>query len=310
MIVEKIYEYLSQENKSLNEALRYEVEKMAGAAFKRQFMETREIELAKKLRLSSAGKCARQLAYGFHGYDVKGKEIDARSKLIFWTGDLVEMTVSCLAKIAGCKLAFSGLHQLRISIAIGDNIVEGHPDGLLIDDGQVYLVEIKSMSSYSFEKFERGEIEESYLAQVNAYMDALQVDKCIFVALNKENGVLHEMILDRDPMIVTHLKANLLSVLNSTKEKLPLPPSQYYPDAKGNYPWQCLYCAYWGHCRPNAEKVLVGKSYKLREKKNGDRLSEETRGSSPDDRKKRYRVLKGSLNVVVPTRDEKDGFGK
>lgn len=266
MIIDKILTYLSQEGKTLDEALRYEVEKLAGVSFKRQFM-TEENGVSKgTLRLSSAGKCPRQLAYGYHGYEKKGKEIDARAKIIFFQGDLVELMLASIAKLAGCNLTATGLNQATVSLPINGTIVKGHTDALLIEAGEIFLVEFKSMSSYSFERFEKGYIDDSYIAQYNGYLEALGINRCVFVGLNKDNGVLHEMVITKDPKIVERIKANLSTVLESTPENLPDPPKEYGPDEKGLYVWQCLYCAYWGLCRTNAEKVLVKNSYKLKEK--------------------------------------------
>ena len=83
MIVDKINEYLSNNNLLLDEALRYEVEKLAGATFKRQFMDNEERDSKGKIYFSSVGRCSRQVAYQFHGFEKKGKEIDGRAKLIF-----------------------------------------------------------------------------------------------------------------------------------------------------------------------------------------------------------------------------------
>ena len=264
MIVDKIYTYLSSEGKSIDEALRYEVEKLAGVSFRRQFMTDDEGVSAGKLRLSSAGKCARQLAYSFHGFEKKGKELDARSKIIFFQGDLTELMLSSIAKLAGCQLVATGLNQATVKFKVNGQFIEGHTDGLLMESGEIYLVEFKSMSSFSFDRFQDGLVDDSYLAQFNCYMDAAGLNKCVFIGMNKDNGVLHEMVFTKDDKIVSASRQNLLSVLKSTPEALPSPA--YEADEKGFYPWQCLYCSYWGHCRPNAEKVLVKTSYKLKEK--------------------------------------------
>lgn len=266
MIIEKIEKYLSDSGKTIDEGLRYEVEKMAGYVFKRQFMTEDEAVSKGNLRLSSAGRCARQVAYAYHGFEKKGKEIDARAKLVFWTGDLVELTVVNLAKLSGANLTATGFNQLQIKLPVNGTFISGHPDGVLFEDKQQYLLEVKSMSSYGFEKFLKGDIDEAYLAQVNAYMECLGLNKCVFIGLNKESGVLHEIVLDKNTEIVEKVRKNLLSVIHSTPESLPEQPKEYGPDDKGFYQWQCLYCAYWGHCRPNAEKVLVKNSYKLKDK--------------------------------------------
>ena len=268
MICNKINAYLSSKDpKAIDPKIVYEIEKLSGVSFTRQFL-TNDVETtAGKLRPSSAGRCPRQQAYAYHGFEKKGKEIDSRAKLIFWAGDLTEMTLLSLAKAAGCCVFATGFNQIRLPVKFNGTEITGHPDGLLLHEGEIYLIEVKSMSSYGFEKFERGEIDESYLAQVNLYLDALALDKCVFLAQNKDSGVINERILTRDPEIVAKAKANLMTVINSTKEKLPPPPPEYGPDTKGYYYWTCRFCAWFQVCRPNAELVLVKNSYILAEKK-------------------------------------------
>lgn len=261
MIVNKINEFLSSEEKTVNDWLAYETGKLAEFSFKRQFGENKESD--NSLRLSNAGKCPRQLAYKFHNFELKGKEIDGRAKIIFFQGDVVELLIVQLAKSAGCPITATGLNQMTVSVKIAETEVKGHPDGVLFD-GEVYLVEVKSMSDYGFKAFEKGELEESYIAQVNMYMDALGLGKCIVIGLNKNNGVLHEVIVEKNTELVKKLKETLGLVLKSTPDTLPDPA--YAVNDKGVYPWQCLYCAWWCVCRPNAEKVLVGRAYKLKEK--------------------------------------------
>ena len=265
MIIDKINKYLWDNELKLDDALKYEVEKLAGWTFKRQFMENGERDNKGKLYLSSVGKCPRQLAYGYHGFEKKGKEIDGRAKIIFWTGDLIELTVVNLAKLAGVILSSTGFNQITLNFSVNGAVIQGHPDGLVIEPKEILLLEVKSMSSYGFRKFEKGIIDETYLIQVNCYMEALGINRCVFVALNKDNGIMNEIILEKSEEIVEQSRKNITKVLHSSPEKLPEP--NYKADEKGMYPWQCLYCAYWGHCHPNAEKVLVGKAYKLKEKK-------------------------------------------
>jgi hypothetical protein len=266
MIVDKINAYLSQSNTTVNEHLKFQIEKLAGLAFQRQFMEEYESKPG-VLRLSSAGKCPRNLAYKYHGFEIKGREIDSRAKIIFFQGDLVELMVMSLARLAGCNIVGTGFNQIKVAvpIAVGTEpvVVEGHPDGFLIDYG-VKLTECKSMASFSYERFEAGEIDDGYRAQINMYLEGTGLPECLLVAMNKDNGVLGEMLIPKDPKIVESAKEGFALVLASTKDILPLP--MYKADEKGIYPWQCLYCAYWGYCRPNAERVLIGRSYKLKEK--------------------------------------------
>lgn len=263
MVADKILAYLSLKERPKDEQVKREIEKLAGIAFERQFQS--EDKKKDGLRLSSSGKCVRQLAYGLHGFEASGKELDSRARLVFWAGDLTEMTLVALAKVAGCQITATGFGQLKVKLTIAGKEIEGHPDGLLLEGNELLLLEVKSMSSYAYERFEKGFIDPSYLAQINCYMEALGVHRCVFLAQNKDSGVISEKIVDKNDELMDLVEVNLTTVITSTKENLPERP--YQPDAKGLYPWMCAYCAYHKTCliEPKlAEKVVVNGSYKLK----------------------------------------------
>lgn len=259
MIVDKINAYLNTAGKTIDEIILADVAVSARYSFMRQFGEVQE--RTNTLRLSSIGRCVRQQAYNVLGFEQNGKTIDARAKMVFFQGDIVELAIVQLAKAAGCDIMGIGMSQSRVEI---DGIV-GHPDGLLRDSGTNYLLEVKSMSSYGFKEFERGVIDDGYRFQVNAYMEALALEKVLMVAYNKDAGLIAEKIISKDPDIVKDIQNRIKIIKAATKDKLPKRP--YAPNDKGFYPWNCLYCGFHGTCLPNAEKVLVGKAYKLKEKK-------------------------------------------
>lgn len=254
MIVDKINSYLASTGRPIDQAILEEVCALAKSAFVKQFG-VREERTNKTPYFSSIGKCLRQQAYEILGFQANGKELDARSKMVFFMGDLAEIAVVQLAKQAGCNITVSGMGQTSMEW----NGMRGRPDGVL--DGK-FLVEVKSMASYSFERFERGEVDEGYLYQCNSGMEALKLDGTVIVALNKDAGVLAEKVITKDMVIVTDIKARLATLKSATRDNLP--PRPHAPNEKGFYPWQCLYCAHWKTCLPGAEKVLVSRSYKLK----------------------------------------------
>lgn len=258
MIVDKINEYLSSERIDVPGGILSHVGNSAVNSFSRQFGEDGE-RRSGTIRLSSIGRCLRQQAYKALDIPENGKEIDSRAKMVFFQGDMTELAIVHLAKLAGCKVTAIGTEQMTISL---DGIM-GHPDGVLFHEGQVYLLEVKSMSSFGFSDFERGNLDEGYRYQINAYMVALGLQKAAVVALNKDSGVLGEMLVVRDEDIVADIK-HRIEVLKNL-DGLSLPDRPYSPDAKGFYPWNCLYCGFWKTCLPNAEKVLVSSRYKLKE---------------------------------------------
>lgn len=259
MIVDKINAYLSSDGKAIDESLLVEVAGLTRWSFIRQFGEREEKQGT--LRLSSIGKCMRQQGYKLLNVEENGKQIDARAKMVFFMGDLTELAIVALSKAAGCDIFATGDQQSQIEI---DGVV-GHPDGLVRDSGKTWLLEIKSMSSFSFKDFERGVIDEGYRYQCNAYMSALGLDKCVIVALNKDAGVLAEQVISLNQEIVTDIRERIALIRSSTIETLPARP--YKADDKGFLPWQCLYCPFWGTCWPHAEKVLVSHKYKLKNPK-------------------------------------------
>lgn len=256
MIVDKINEYLSRADRRLEPVLITEMASLAAHAFDRQFSPRQDI--APTIRLSGIGRCLRQQSYRTLGIPENGKELDSRALMVFFQGDLAEAAVVLLAKAAGCDIQSAGASQMEIEL-LG---VKGHPDGIL---GEL-LVEVKSMSSYSFEDFEHGRIDEAYLYQMNAYMEALHLNQAVMVALNKDAGVLGERTILRDQKIVDDILKRISRLRTATLDNLPERP--YKPNEKGFYPWQCLYCAFHKTCLPHAERVLVGRSYKLKEKIN------------------------------------------
>lgn len=256
MIVDKINEYLSSSGKTIDEAILADVASLARWSFERQFGIREEREVTKPY-FSSIGRCLRQQAYKILGFIENGKEMDSRSKNVFFQGDMVEIAIIQVARLAGCNITACGKDQESVEW----EGMRGRPDGIL--DG-THLVEAKSMTSYGFSEFQRGILDEGYRYQCNAGMAALGLSACVVVALNKDSGVLHEMVISKDDKIVADIKERIDTLAKATKEDLPYRP--YQPDAKGFYPWQCRYCAFYKTCLPNTELVLVKNAYKLKQK--------------------------------------------
>lgn len=253
MIVDLLINYLDSQGQQVSEMLLDEVSKMTRNAFARQF--GARLPDKPTLRLSSIGKCPRSLAYGLLGYPKAGKEIDARAKMVFLQGDLVEIAIVALMKQAG-------LNVTSAQETIYFDGVEGHPDGIYTNCIKQYLLEIKSMSSYSFDNFQKGIVDDSYIYQINAYLEALGLDECVMIGQNKDSGVLHEHIVKKNPQIIADIKSRIEIIKAATSENLPVRP--FAADSKGFLPWQCRYCAYYQTCWPNSQLVLDKNKYRLK----------------------------------------------
>ena len=263
MIIDKILNWIGEGEKTLDDSARYEFEKLAGYSFRRQFLDPKKDENDNKLRMSELGKCGRALAYKHLGYPKKGKEIDNRGRITFFAGDIYEAAIVTLAKRAGVKITATGLNQITCSLTIADQEIIGHPDGMIFDEAKGWgLIEIKSMSSFAFDRFSKtGEIDGTYQTQIQLYMHALKLAYCVFVAVNKDNGVLHEKVILADTELANKAMEKISNIIkfNNANDM----EGEYKPNEKGKLPWQCAYCSFWGHCWPGAEYKFKGRSNDL-----------------------------------------------
>lgn len=171
---------------------------------------------ASPVRLSNTGKCP--CATWFQLVGCKRPPLDGRVILMFRTGDHVESTYKFMAEkyikelgwahfIFGEKIQIPTTEgeteyfykQIDVSLKVGDAIIPGHLDGIGMKTwNDPYVLEFKSMSNYAYEQFTKGIIDESYLWQVQAYMEATGINKTLMAVQRKETGHPYETVIERN----------------------------------------------------------------------------------------------------------------
>jgi len=135
-------------------------------------------ERVPSLRMSNIGRPLRQLWYELNGY--KTEELDGKTHLKFLYGDLIEAVILALAEASGHKVE-------RLQEEIEVDGIKGHIDAVI--DG--VLVDVKSCSPYSYNKFENGTLLSNdpfgYIGQLSGYAHSLKLDAG-FIAVNKVLG--------------------------------------------------------------------------------------------------------------------------
>jgi len=179
-----------------------------GKILVRQLEETRDGPTG-SLRLSSAGKCQRALAYDYHHYKPNGFVSDESAPIVFAVGDIVEMLIvaalhDATDQIKTINITSTGLNQETVCLEVPipanpdlitapthyrDNAtrvarISGHPDGImsipmyrrgLLGEEEFTIVdgilEVKSMSDYGFKRFRDGGLgkDDLYNYQTQAY---------------------------------------------------------------------------------------------------------------------------------------------
>jgi CRISPR/Cas system-associated exonuclease Cas4 (RecB family) len=124
---------------------------------------------------------------------------DVRVQLIFDEGNNQERQVLVDFALAGVQII-----EQQSAWMWDMYQITGHVDGIHVEDGVAYPVEIKSMSPNvfsrvnSFEDFKKKPWTRSYMAQITLYMLFKNVDKGIFILKNKSSGDLKQITVDLD----------------------------------------------------------------------------------------------------------------
>lgn len=71
--------------------------------------------------------------------------------------------------------------------------IVGHSDGVFVIRGTKYVIEIKSISTFKFQKLEKPQAD--HLNQIQLYMDALRIDRGVVLYINKDNQQLKEYLV-------------------------------------------------------------------------------------------------------------------
>tara|TARA_Y100000593_G_C4323378_1_gene345246 strand:+ start:8866 stop:9681 length:816 start_codon:yes stop_codon:yes gene_type:complete len=83
-------------------------------------------------------------------------------------------------------------------VTIPEYEVIGHVDGIIKTENEEYVLDIKSISNYGFNRLE--EVSETYLNQINLYMHALSYNKGQFLFINKNDARVKtfDIVYDKD----------------------------------------------------------------------------------------------------------------
>ncbi len=150
LIAGPITAYLEQAHKEPDQAVMDELTGMFQRSIIKQLMQPRKDRKGHESTTVYSHPCARKARYSYDG--AARAPIQSRTMLKFLLGDMVELSVWGLAKLAGLDIS---LNNTDLSIkGLSDGLpVQVHPDGLLRHQGQSYNVEIKSCDSKTFDRW-------------------------------------------------------------------------------------------------------------------------------------------------------------
>lgn len=203
------------------------------------------------LRLSAAGKCARQMAYNTH-YPEEREELSARALNVFILGDLLhEMERHLINQVATLTRV-----EERVEMPITPTVnVAGHIDGVLELASGPVILDIKSINTRGFKEATEVGPRPDYIAQINAYMHATGIHNSVLWMYNKDTSHRAAIPITYSPAIVEEIKERFQAVLFS--KPFDLPERMYSPvmeisrgkiTGREYLPWQCGYCPFTERC--------------------------------------------------------------
>lgn len=220
-----------------------------------QRLQSKGEERVPTLRMSNLGRPLRQLWYELNGY--KGEPLDGKTHFKFLYGDLIESVIIVLAEAAGHKVE-------RLQEEIEVDGIKGHIDAVI--DG--VLVDVKSCSPYSYNKFSDGTLFSNdpfgYLGQISGYASSLKLE-ARFIAVNKVLGDLCTLRVPQELIDNYDVQKRIQEV--KTTIGIPSPPVRCYddePDGKsGNRKLAigCSYCGFNKECWKDANNGQGLKTY-------------------------------------------------
>jgi len=185
-----------------------------------------------KFWISESGKCARQIYFSFKKFPKKAK--DARVLRIMDHGDYTHM------RIMSVLFALGLVKATEIEIP-SQEIVSGRADAIVNIEGKPVVVEIKSISSYGFQKLEKPRRE--HLCQVQLYLHYFKIPSGILIYENKDNQDLKEFRVEYDEKISKSLIEEFEIIKHMIENNI-VPPIPM-----GLEDWECQYCDYAEECK-------------------------------------------------------------
>ena len=234
LLADPIRTYLEQHAKRLDEHVLAETVQRMRQVIVRDLMQPRDTRAGKESNTLYSGACARKARLTYDG--AERDPLRARTLLKFLLGDLVELSVLAIARLAGCHIEDNNI-DLTVQGEDG-KAVAVHPDGRFVaPDGTSYNVEIKSCDSRTFDALlAQGGPDDTwgYLTQASLEVAAwrqygVPMTHSIFVAVStgSRQGSIAEFIVPYREDLVIGWHERRLAV---QQEAVPAIPFQGQPE--------------------------------------------------------------------------------
>ena len=137
------------------------------------------------------------------------------------------------------------------------NKIKGRVDCIISDGRELMVLDIKSCSAWSFDKYQKGEIPNNYRCQIQLYLHILGYKKGILLFVNKNTSKTFEYLIEYDKEFVDKLLKEINIFYDNMKNNIP-------PEPCDGGDFGCKACEYF---EKNKEDILN----KLKEDTKGEK---------------------------------------
>ena len=204
------------------------------------------------LGASSIGdECIRKVQLQYMHEDQK---VSAKQVRTFDIGHCLEDLIIQWLKIAGFQLKTRDKNGEQFGFSVAGGKFAGHVDGIILSFPEefpdkpkgVSLLEIKTMNHKSWNDTQKRGVLVSkpiYYSQVQLYMAYLELDRCLFVALNKDASDLYFEIIPFDPGMAQKYSDRAVQIIKATEN------NELLPCVSGDSSFfLCKMCGFRDHC--------------------------------------------------------------
>lgn len=158
-------------------------------------------------------ECERKIFYEFtedEPSDFIPRKIDGKTQRIFDIGTFFHTYIQSVLYKMGILL------QSEVPVRSRSRKLDGRADGIIMWNKKKYVLEIKTMNSFSYAKGKLSATD-SHIYQASIYADILNIDMILFVYINKDTCeiTIHEVPINKKMVSLATEKMNL--VLDSVK---------------------------------------------------------------------------------------------
>lgn len=182
--------------------------------------------------ITDVGKCPRAVFFKFK--NVPREKMDARILRIFEKGESMHMNIINTLIRMGLVVA----SEINIP---SQEIISGRADAIISLNGELYVLDIKSINSMIFRTLEEPKPEN--FQQVQLYLHFFNIKKGILLYVDKDQQNMKEFVFDYDKQ----LNQSLLEDFKKLKVKI---DGNIIPQRLSDWDknWQCQYCQFKDVC--------------------------------------------------------------